>query len=314
MYSRDAVDRAPCPCARAGLEFGGLEGASVLRIRPLLLFTICAAGLIAASLSAKLPAADASQSATSAPATLLFDDEFDGSKLDHKTWYRCFMWTDEDTGCGYGPPYDLEWYLRPNVSVSGGFLNLTAKRHRTSNWYRYTSGFIESGGVDCVPLNCNPPIKRRPGFKFKYGYMEMRSKFPPGKGMWPAFWMLPEDGSWPPEIDAMEWQGGTPTIDYATIHWKNKQGNQSDSTSYDTGVDLSADYHIYWVDWQADVVTWYFDGTVIKTFTKHDAIPHKAMYVIVNLAVGGWISFPDKNTHFPATMLVDYVQVWDHKP
>jgi len=38
------------------------------------------------------------------------------------------------------------------------------------------------------------------------------------------------------------------------------------------------------------------------------------MYVIVDLAVGGWISFPDKTTHFPATMLVDYVQVWSQYP
>ena len=38
------------------------------------------------------------------------------------------------------------------------------------------------------------------------------------------------------------------------------------------------------------------------------------MYILVDLAVGGWISFPDQTTHFPATMLVDYVRVWPTKP
>jgi hypothetical protein len=38
------------------------------------------------------------------------------------------------------------------------------------------------------------------------------------------------------------------------------------------------------------------------------------MYILVDLAVGGWISFPDRNTHFPATMLVDYVRVWKQRP
>jgi len=276
---------------------------------------VCLCGLLAAAPSAKLSAAGASQSAASTPATLLFDDEFSGTKLNLKSWYRCFEWANEDTGCGYGPPYDLEWYWDKNVSVLRGFLNLTAKRHRISKDYPYTSGLIESGGVNCGPPDCKPPRKRPPGFKFKYGYMEMRSKFPPGKGMWPAFWLLPTDGSWPPEIDAMEWQGGTPTIDYATIHWKDSKGqHQSDGTAYHTGVDLSSDFHTYGVDWQPDVVTWYFDGTPIKTFTKRAAIPHKPMYVIVDLAVGGWISKPDKHTHFPATMLVDYVRVWNHKP
>jgi beta-glucanase (GH16 family) len=255
------------------------------------------------------------QSKSPTAAKLLFDDEFNGDKLNLKSWYRCFEWANQDTGCGYGPPYNLEWYLPKNISVSGGFLNLTAKRHRISKDFPYTAGIIESGGLNCQPPNCNPPKKLSPGFTFKYGYMEMRSKFPPGHGMWPAFWLLPIDGSWPPEIDAIEWQGGTPTIDYATIHWRDKHGHlQQDGTAYDTGVNLSAAYHTYGVDWQANSVTWYFDGTAIKTFTKSAVIPHKPMYVIVNLAVGGWISFPNKHTHFPATMQVAYVRVWNHKP
>jgi len=61
-------------------------------------------------------------------------------------------------------------------------------------------------------------------------------------------------------------------------------------------------------------VTWYFDGTVIKNFTKVNDIPHTPMYVIVNLAVGGWIAPPDPTVQFPATMLVDYVRVWSQKP
>ena len=45
-------------------------------------------------------------------------------------------------------------------------------------------------------------------------------------------------------------------------------------------------FHTSGVDWQADSVTWYFDGTVIKKFTHVKAIPHKPMYVLVDLAVG----------------------------
>jgi beta-glucanase (GH16 family) len=115
----------------------------------------------------------------------------------------------------------------------------------------------------------------------------------------------------------MRWSGRaeTPTIDYATIHGKDSHGkHQSDGTSYDTGIDLSAGYHTYGLDSQPTVVTWYFDGTPIKVFTDASAIPQKPMYIMLNLAILGWISFPNKKTPFPATMSVDYLRVWDQKP
>ncbi len=236
---------------------------------------------------------------------LAFDDEFDGQTLDLSKWYRCYSYADENVGCTNGPPLELEWYRKQNISVTGGMLHLTAKKQQ-SHGYGYTSGIITTGPSP------NSPAR----FTFQYGYMEISAKFPPGNGMWPAFWLLPADGTWPPEIDAMEWQGGTPTIDYATIHWGvQRHGHHpSSGTSYDTGVDLSAGFHTYGVDWQANSVVWYFDGQAIKTFKNVNDIPHKPMYILLNLAIGGWISFPDQSTKFPATMLVDYVRVWPQKP
>jgi beta-glucanase (GH16 family) len=239
-----------------------------------------------------------------AASQLLFQDEFDGAQLNLTKWYRCYNWADENQGCSYGPPYDLEWFTTRNVSVSGGMLNLTAKRGGKK--HPYTSGLVTTGGSPNQP----------PSFTFQYGYMEMSAKFPAGKGMWPAFWLLPADGSWPPEIDAPEWLGNAPTIDYVTIHWgvDHHGHHPSSQRAYDTKVDLSEGFHTYGLDWQADHVTWYFDGTPIKNFTNAKVIPHTPMYIILNLAVGGWIAPPDGTNHFPATMLVDYVRVWPQKP
>ena len=191
-----------------------------------------------------------------------------------------------------------------NVSVSGGMLNLTAKKN--DHGHAYTSGIVITGGSSTSP----------PSFTFQYGYLEMRAKYPAGKGMWPAFWLLPADGSWPPEIDAPEWLGNTPMIDYVTIHWgvDHHGHHPSSQRMYETKLDLAANFHTYGMDWQADHVTWYFDGVPIKNFKNVNAIPHKPMYILLNLAVGGWIAPPDKTNHFPATMLVDYVRVWPHKP
>ena len=263
----------------------------------------CAIAIIGAARS-PAGAVDASRSVRPASARLLFSDDFRGRTLDPRIWYRCFSWANEHTGCSNGPPYDLEWYEFPNVSVDGGQLELTALK-QPDDGYDYTSGMAQSG----------PTPHRGPGFAYLYGYAEMRAQFPPGHGMWPAFWMLPVNGSWPPEIDAMEWQGATPRFDYATFHWVDAHGKRRQSgTAYDTGMDLSTAPHVYGVDWQPRAITWYFDGAQIKRYTDARFIPNVPMYLIVDLAVGGWISFPNRHTHFPATMSIDYVRVWSRKP
>jgi beta-glucanase (GH16 family) len=151
-----------------------------------------------------------------------------------------------------------------------------------------------------------------PGFSFKYGYVEARMKLNKGSGLWPAFWMMPtpdangnyHDGDG--EIDIMEQVGTDPTRTEAHLHHNGTSGK-----SFDTGLDLSAGFHTYGLDWQADHMTWYFDGKPFYTVTAN--VPNVAEYLIFNLAVGdanSWPGAPDANAVFPATMQVDYVHVY----
>ncbi|GAI39817.1 unnamed protein product, partial [marine sediment metagenome] len=102
---------------------------------------------------------------------------------------------------------------------------------------------------------------------FTYGRMEARIKLPQGgQGIWPAFWMLGEtfDGyNWPTcgEIDIMERINNDPNI-YATIHYGTNIPSYSHMKyggSYIPGVDPSADYHIYAIEWGFGIISWYFD-------------------------------------------------------
>src|SRR5579885_782582 len=134
---------------------------------------------------------------SSGGANLLFADEFNGTSLNTANWRTCSWWA--DTTCSIESNNEQELYTPNNVSVANGVLKLQARHENAVAWngktYNYTSGMISSGGRSGSVA---------PGFTFKYGYIESRVKVPAGQGLWPAFWTLPADYSWPPEIDAME--------------------------------------------------------------------------------------------------------------
>ena len=91
--------------------------------------------------------------------------------------------------CGWGNN-EAQSYDETGVSVSEGVLSLTASIDEQGQIY---SGKLTTAGKH----------------SFKYGYIEARIRLPHGRGLWPAFWMMPEgqlDG-WPleGEIDILEW-------------------------------------------------------------------------------------------------------------
>jgi beta-glucanase (GH16 family) len=249
------------------------------------------------------PATGRSSFAERTAPKMLLDDEFDKSSLDTKIWYRCYSWAQASKGCTNGGNLELEWYRSSHVTLAAGNLNLTATA-QPQHGHPYTSGMVSTGGD---PNGSST-------FSYKYGYAEIRAKLPHGPGMWPAFWIVPSNRTWPPEIDFMEYQGIQPRIDYVTTHW-GKDNHQS-STAVDTGVDLSQGYHTYGCDWEPDRITWYFDGRVIKTFTERAGIPHQPMYVLLNLAIGGWVKgqLQPNPSDFPATFSIEYVRIWARKP
>jgi hypothetical protein len=111
----------------------------------------------------------------------------------------------------------------------------------------------------------------------------------------------------------MEVLGHDPTTLYTTVH-SNSTGSLV-STSASTKVpNTTTAFHTYGVDWQADTITWYFDGEAIyQTATPPDL--HMPMYLQANLAVGGtWPGSPDATTRFPAEMQIDLIRAWTGRP
>ncbi|MEP6985967.1 MAG: glycoside hydrolase family 16 protein, partial [Chloroflexota bacterium] len=186
--------------------------------------------------------------------TMIFDDEFDGSTLDTSKWNTCFHWaTDYNFNYCRAGNDELQWYQPDDVSVQNGLLRLKAEKRQLYG-ANYTSGMVASNNK----------------FNYLYGYAEARVRVPKGKGLWPAFWTLPKDNTWPPEIDIMEVLGDRPTVAYTTLHWG---ADNSSSGKVYNGPDFSADFHTFAADWEPGLVVWTIDG--VEVFRMTTNVPSK---------------------------------------
>jgi beta-glucanase (GH16 family) len=216
------------------------------------------------------------------------------------------VWADEFSGTSFAPtdwipttgawPYnsELEYYSPSAITVANGNLTITST-NQAQGGRLYTSGRLEG----------------RDRHSWLYGRFEMRAKLPGTRGLWPAFWLLPQDGSWPPEIDIMELLGHQPSRMYGTNHWPVPGGSQNESTPFD-GPNFTAGFNIFACEWWPDRIDFFVNGQIYAT--HRTAIPQVPMYLILNTAVGGqWPGNPDATTVFPQRFDVDYVRVyqWD---
>jgi beta-glucanase (GH16 family) len=232
---------------------------------------------------------------------IVFNDDFNALNLRSTsnlggTWNTSF-WDDESFLARNG---EQEFYVSPNAglpvnpfSLEGGILTISAQPS-PAGWgaqleqQPYTSGLLTTDGT----------------FAQTYGYFEMRAQVPDGKGLWPAFWLLPSDHSWPPEIDIAEVDGQQPDVLHTVLHSSAVHASAA-TTVPDTG----AGYHTYGLDWEPATISFFFDGQqVFQTATPADM--HKPMYMLIDLAIIAPPNGPDSSTPFPAQMNVDYVRAF----
>lgn len=158
----------------------------------------------------------------------------------------------------------------------------------------------------------------------KYGYFEARIKVPKGRGMWPAFWLNPQDGRWPPEIDILEIVNNgrdTPRNSFHFVHSGNGKSYPVDFRlvdrwgAYWPGFDYSEGFHTFAVLWEANRARHYVDGKLILDqrfdWLHSDGSDAGPAHILLNLAVGGsWPGAPTTIADFPARMSIQFLRVW----
>lgn len=266
------------------------------------------------------PAASPSTPSSGDPAlSLVWGDEFDepaGTPPNPKHWAHAHGDGTAESIAGWGNN-ELQYYTEQveNAATDGsGNLVITARS--------------ADAGLDCYYGPCKYTSARllTSGlYELTYGRVEARIKVPSGVGLWPAFWMLGTNigtVGWPDsgEIDVMENVGRQPNRLYGTLHGPGYSGSNGYGTTIDLPEPVADDFHVFAVDWREDHIAWTVDGTEYHTATPKDVAPNEwaynhPFYLLLNLAVGGNFGGPvSPDSEFPASMLVDYVRIFQAVP
>lgn len=228
---------------------------------------------------------------------------------------------DANKETGYYAPPDLF----PNVTMTG--LDASGKRFIQAE--RHPEGFSRGDrqsilrSWDRQPFTYSAGILQSSKIPVVIGtgsYVEARLKLDVVQGTWPAFWLMPNDGSWPPEIDILEGWFNAKNLSSSdslatTVHWRNKGGKH---LAYGTTVPLSAlipgfdlrQWHTYGVHIEQDWLTYYIDD-VPTVRSPNPTRRGTHWYIILNVGVGGLAGDPPPGAPFPARMGLDWVSVWN---
>lgn len=239
---------------------------------------------------------------------LVWSDEFTGDGLDTSKWeYMAGDGTDYHLPAGWGNN-ELQWYLPENVCIENGRLVINVKKENHAG-KNYTSARIRS-------LNKGD---------WKYGRIEFRVKFPSGRGIWSAVWLLPSDnyyGGWAAsgEIDIVEHLGQKNNEAYGTLHYGGSwPDNKHTGSRFTLGNGNFSDaFHLFVLEWEKGIIKWFIDDSLYQTQTdwystngKYPAPFDRRFHLLINVAVGGdWPGPPDNTTSFPQKLEVDYVRVY----
>lgn len=263
---------------------------------------------------------------------LVWNDEFDGEKLDPAKWtLRADMAGDPGLAlCGEENPAVMR--------LDDGKLKLSAIENPDGEEKKYST---------CYSVTTFNKMR------FRYGYLEISAKVPYMQGAWPSFWLksLADDicptprADYMAEIDVFEVFSTTDTAVPNLHKWYERMVKLPDGCEVDhtQGGDLldkslekkpyvfkditnlNNEYHTYGFEWTPEYMAMSIDGEVYCTYdinSNYDGYSdmsgyHDALYVLFNNHIftehnNSWITRAkvDENTTFPIDYWIEYIRLY----
>jgi beta-glucanase (GH16 family) len=233
--------------------------------------------------------------------TLTFDEEFNsGTTVDASKW---------STDIWYKPNN-----ATTNFDVANGAMRIWPALDASNNFFDRT--LVTAGK-----------------FEQQYGFFEVEAKLPVGAGLHPVISLIATNG---PEIGIMHAYSGAPNggwsssaltpIDYVVtaVNSPLRYDEEFRANQFIKSPDLSAGFHKYGVRWDADTVTYYFDGVQMGRVINTTLV-RAPMYFYIGLWMVDNETVPATGSGAPSivnpytpigpdnAMQVNYVRAWQFK-
>ena len=258
---------------------------------------------------------------------LVWEDEFEGDKLDTSKWG--FPWWETERKGGYWHE-DLVSVKDGNLVITTAYYDEPLENYYYENWHDRIdfNDYKEGWYTGC--------IETRGKYEFCYGYFECRCILPKSSGMWSAFWMMNDgvsnvDGSGQDgtEVDVFEsmfykdvwWGAGDAVVTgihydgYGADHKGDTIGKWFANNPYE-------EYNTYSVEWNENEYIFYINGVETNRLST-GGVSQNPEYLILSCEVAGanGIADADRNgvgkmsmdTDETAEFIVDYVRVYQYK-
>lgn len=231
---------------------------------------------------------------------LVWEENFDQSEqFDENVWSKIPRGTADWNN--YMSDFDSCYALRNGKMILRGIVNHSLPNDTAPY---LTGGIYTKGKVNFT----------------KEGRIEIHAKLNGATGAWPAFWMLPENESWPGggEIDIME-RLNHDSIAYQTVHntYTYTLGIKDNPKHGSTGIIDPNEYNTYGVEMYSDSLVFFINGN--RTFAyprietdKEGQYPFadKAFYLLIDMQLGGsWVGKIDP-AELPVEMEIDWVRYY----
>lgn len=221
-------------------------------------------------------------------------EEFVGPALDTSKWYP------NNPGWKGRPP---TYFHGSNISMDEGEVVVKVNQHGDEVLpadFTHSTGFIKSKQ------------------KVLYGYIEAELK--PMDAPWVSgFWMTNVSKDWWTEIDICE---NAPGVEYnrhdlnSNVHVFRAPKDKGDvdkhfsiSKKYYVPFELQADYHIWGLEWTAEVIRFYLDGVLFREVENTHW--HQPLEININCESNKWFFALPDDERLEEEMRVKYVRVWE---